>query len=140
MKFNTLHSVIWRHINENPIPLQSSKLPFDITLGSTDSFTVFDTGYNYSHAGIIIYLERNELSQLLGGFFVPMGIFKLLSMISFHMNPEAVSTSITRAWIYGAESALCSNMSDLLSDSLWSETLSAPSIYVHTLKDFTKSI
>ena len=53
-------------------------------------FGVHDSGYNYSHAGMRLHFSRNKLGLLLGGFFIPMSIFSVLSLISFFVNPEVV--------------------------------------------------
>ena len=47
-------------------------------------------GYDYSYAGLTIHLKRNKLGLLIGSFYVPTGIFAMLSMISFAINPEMV--------------------------------------------------
>ena len=57
---------------------------------STQPFTIFDAGYNYSHAGLRLYFVRYKIGGLMSGFFGPTGLFALLSMISFGINPEVV--------------------------------------------------
>ena len=76
------------------IQVEQSRLPFDITLESQETFTVFEAGYNYSYAGMRIHLKRNSLGLLIGGFYGPTAVFTLLSLISFTINPDVVSFNI----------------------------------------------
>ena len=43
-----------------------------------------------SSAGIMIHLKRDEISLLIGSFYVPTGIFAVLAMTSYVINPDAV--------------------------------------------------
>ena len=70
--------------------MDGSRLPFDIELKSMNTFGVFDAGYNYSYAGMVVHFSRNSLGLLLGGFYGPTTVFKVLSLISFNINPEVV--------------------------------------------------
>ena len=70
--------------------MEGSRLPFDIELKSMNTFGVFDAGYNYSYAGMAVHFSRNGLGLLLGGFYGPTTVFKVLSLISFNINPEVV--------------------------------------------------
>ena len=44
-----------------------------------------------SSAGIRIHLKRDRLGLLLGSFYIPTGIFAVLAMASYVINPDAVS-------------------------------------------------
>ena len=43
-----------------------------------------------SSAGVMIHLKRDGLGLLLGSFYVPTGIFAILAMTSYVINPDAV--------------------------------------------------
>ena len=71
--------------------LGESRLPFDIELNSMRPFGILDAGYNYSYAGMTVSFTRNGIGHLVGGFYGPTTVFKVLSLISFNINPEVVS-------------------------------------------------
>ena len=52
--------------------------------------TVYD--YAYSHSGVLIKLKRNSIGQLITGYYYPTTAFAFLSMISYLINPEKVSS------------------------------------------------
>ena len=62
------------------------KIPFRIliTIGEDDVYN--DTGV------IFLSLERNELDLLIGAFYIPTGAFAVLSLVSYLISPELVST------------------------------------------------
>ncbi len=60
-------------------------------LSSKKEFVKPEIGYYYTYTRIVINIKRQKLDQLMGGFFGPMTIFALLSMISFFIKPEVVS-------------------------------------------------
>ena len=43
-----------------------------------------------SSAGVMIHLKRDGLGLLLGSFYVPTGIFAVLAMTSYFINPDQV--------------------------------------------------
>ena len=71
--------------------VNQSLLPFKITLESLEPFEKDVDGYNFSHVGMRIHLQRNNLGLLLGGFYAPMGLFSALSLISYTIDPDIVS-------------------------------------------------
>ena len=75
---------------DKPLAVTSTRIPFDIKVESTQPFNVLDAGYEYSHAGFRLYFKRTKIGGLLSGFFGPTGLFALLSMISFGINPDVV--------------------------------------------------
>ena len=50
-------------------------------------------GYNYSRTGIKIHFKRNSLSLLKGKFYGPTAIFSLLSMLSYTIAIEKVTSN-----------------------------------------------
>ena len=65
-------------------------VPFDIRIESISPFNIPLDGFNYSHAGLKLYLERNSVSLLIGSFYGPTSIFSLLSMFSYCINVDSV--------------------------------------------------
>ena len=57
-----------------------------ISIGKDDVFN--DTGV------IFLTLERNELDLLIGAFYIPTGAFAVLSLVSYLISPELVSTLV----------------------------------------------
>ena len=48
-------------------------------------------GGKLSSAGIGIHLQRDRLGLLLGSFYMPTGVFAILALASYLINPDAVS-------------------------------------------------
>ena len=71
--------------------MDGTRLPFDVEMKSMETFGILDAGYNYSYAGMAVHFSRNGIGTLLGGFYAPTTVFKVLSLISFNINPEVVS-------------------------------------------------
>ena len=66
-------------------------LPYTFTMIDKKNYVVPVVDYYVQYTGVIIKLHRDKLNQLIGGFFGPMTIFALMSMISFFIKPEVVS-------------------------------------------------
>lgn len=75
---------------QEPIYFSNSRLPFDMQLSGIEPYSITSSGYNYSHAGMRVYFERNKLGLLIGGFYGPTAIFAALSLISYCISPEIV--------------------------------------------------
>ena len=73
--------------------LDSLPFPFDFELESMPNFER-KTAYNFkfSNTGILIKMKRKSLGQLVGGYYYPTTSFAFLSMISFLIKPDVVST------------------------------------------------
>lgn len=84
---------------QTDLNIKQSRLPFEIKVASLESFEKFENGYNYSSAGMKIYLTRNDLGLLLGSFYGPTAIFSILSLISFSINLDIVSL-LGRGFVY----------------------------------------
>ena len=69
-------------------------VPFDTRIESISPFNIPLDGFNYSHVGLKIYLERNSVSLLIGSFYGPTSIFSLLSMFSYCINVDSVIEKI----------------------------------------------
>ena len=73
------------------VQIPNFHLPYSFTMSSKKDYVKPEIGYYYSYTGIVINIKRQKLDQLIGGFYGPMTIFALLSMISFFIKPEVVS-------------------------------------------------
>ena len=60
----------------------------DHTFGDSD---IYGESWSVSVSSIRFSLQRNSLDLLIGGFYLPTGIFAILSMGSYIINPEMVS-------------------------------------------------
>ena len=76
---------------EEPLKIDQSLLPFDITLEPMKTILKYVDGFNYPYAGMRIYLVRHNMGLLAGGFYLPMFLFSTLSLISYLIKPEIVS-------------------------------------------------
>ena len=47
-----------------------------------------------SSAGVMIHLQRDGLALLMGSFYIPTGIFAVLAMTSYVINPDAVGYAL----------------------------------------------
>ena len=91
--FNTTRKIVFgdQHLtfdNKSSLILTSPKTSFKISAKINSASTTF--GGLYSSTGIRFNLERKSISLLLGSFYVPTGIFSILSMASFVINPDLV--------------------------------------------------
>ena len=77
---------------EGLLHMKQSRLPFDIALESLESFEYIQGGYKLSYAGMRIYLTRNDFGVLIGGYYGPTIIFSMLSLVSYSIKADMVST------------------------------------------------
>ena len=72
--------------------LHSSGISFDVKVSSIDPFNRDMRGHDISVTGIRFNLERKgeEVQRLLSSFFFPTGVFAILSLFSFSINPDIV--------------------------------------------------
>ncbi len=67
-----------------------TKLPFDITMQSLESFNQTIIDYSYPVCGMRLFFHRKSLGTLLGSFYGPTGVFALLSTVSYTIDPGMV--------------------------------------------------
>ena len=79
-------------LGDLPIVLNDFSLPFDFELQSLPAFEEIKNGRSYSYTGMKILIQRKQMGYLLAGYYYPTTAFALLSMISFLIHPECVST------------------------------------------------
>ena len=74
---------------EGSLHLNVPKIPFDIWVKINPKSSIIDG--TISTAGIKLKLQRDSIGLLMGSFYVPTGVFAVLSMASFVINPDVVS-------------------------------------------------
>ena len=95
LKFNTIRILYkmdetWKEVD--PIIIDNSPLPFEFQLNALATKEQ-DNGFNnVSKTGMCIFFKRKSFGLLLGGYYYPTTSFALLSMVSFVINPDVVST------------------------------------------------
>ena len=72
--------------------MRQSRLPFDITLESLEPFEYVQRGLTFSYAGMRIHFTRNDFGVLIGGYYGPTAIFSMLSLVSYSIKADIVST------------------------------------------------
>ena len=76
---------------EGFILMDGTNLPFDFSLESLESLPFEIRGYSYSSARIRLHLSRNNIGELIGGYYGTTSIFSLLSLVSYGINVDVVS-------------------------------------------------
>ena len=96
MTFNNTKNIRYRDQqlnfgNKGALIISTSKTPFEINITLNDAITKRFGNFLYSIAGIKLNLKRKSISLLYGSYYVPTGMFAILSMASFVINPDVVS-------------------------------------------------
>ena len=77
----------------DPIILDNLPFRFQFQLETMPNFTLkYKQTWPFSYTGIVLKMKRKSLGQLLIGYFYPTASFALLSMISFLIKPDMVSS------------------------------------------------
>ena len=87
-----IHGTKITRIGDVPIIVNDPSLPFDFELQSLSTSNKSYGNLPYSYTGMKITMKRKILGDLLVGYYYPTAAFALLSMISFLINPDVVST------------------------------------------------
>ena len=95
LKFNIIRILYkmdetWKEVD--PIIIDNSPLPFEFQLNPLATKEKDNSFYNVSKAGMCLSIKRKSFGLLLGGYYYPTTSFALLSMVSFVINPDVVST------------------------------------------------
>ena len=80
--------------NQNqPLLIKSPNIQFDVDIFPLESKAEYSDGQFKSIARVKFTLKRkqNALHKLVTGYFVPLGLFALLSLVSYLIKPEVVS-------------------------------------------------
>ena len=98
MRFNETRAVfgnISTKTGGDPIILDNLPIPFEIHLVSLPTFEVTNIDMDtFSYTGIVLKMTRKS-PGVLSGYFYPTAAFALLSMISFLIKPDIVSSFFT---------------------------------------------
>ena len=96
MRFNTT-MVVFGNLSTksggDPIILDNLPFPFEfqlVVLPTFESTNVYNISFSYT--GVVLKMRRKSTGQLLIGYFYPTASFALLSMISFLIKPDMVSS------------------------------------------------
>ena len=94
MRFNETRAVfgnISTKTGGDPIILDNLPFPFKFEIRALPTFTMYNF---YSYTGIVLKMTRKS-PGVLSGYFYPTTAFALLSMISFLIKPDIVSSFFT---------------------------------------------
>ena len=82
------------NVGGDPIILDNLPFPFEFHLVVLPTFEITSIygGLTYSYTGVVLKMRRKSPGQLLCGYFYPTTAFALLSMISFLIRPDIVSS------------------------------------------------
>ena len=78
--------------DEGLLHMEQSHLPFDIVLESLEPFEYAEGKYLFSYVGMRLHLTRNDFGVLIGGYYGPTAIFSMLSLVSYSIKADIVST------------------------------------------------
>ena len=81
-------NVIESSQNKSKLKITNTTTPYIFSVEINPNQTVFKS---VSAAGIKIYIQRDSIGLLLGSFYVPTGIFAILSIASYVIHPDVVS-------------------------------------------------
>jgi hypothetical protein len=73
---------------DDPIVIDNLPFPFEFQIVALPTFEL----HTNSYTGVVLKMTRKSPRQLLSGYFYPMGAFAYLSMISFLIKPDMVSS------------------------------------------------
>ena len=79
---------------EGSINVKDLTFPFDMKIESQPAFIRVNKliGRNHSYTGMCFKMRRNSYGQLFGGFYIPTLSFAVLSLVSYLIQPDIVST------------------------------------------------
>jgi len=96
MRFNITQGVFGNmstKIGVEPIIIDNLPFPFEFRLVVLPTFEITSIyKISYSYTGIVLKMRRKSPGQLLCGYFYPTAAFALLSMLSFLIKPDTVSS------------------------------------------------
>ena len=81
-------------VDDSPIEIKNLPLPFEITISSIHTNEQYDNYKKemYNHTGMRLRMKRKYPLLLFCSFYYPTAAFALLSIISFLIKPDMVST------------------------------------------------
>ena len=78
------------NLTETPLSIETYRLPYAITVESIPTGITLNEKWSYINSGIVFNIRRNDIGQLIGGFFGPTAIFTFISLVSFLIDPDVV--------------------------------------------------
>ena len=80
---------------EGDEPIIFDHLPFQFEIKSLPNSTTTPDpwGFTNSRTGILFTMKRNDFGKLLASYYYPMASFAGLSLVSFLINPDVVSSN-----------------------------------------------
>ena len=81
---------------EGSINIKNLTFPFDLKIESQHAFMRVNKldDKTHSYTGMCFTMRRNSYGQLFGGFYFPTLSFAVLSLVSYLIKPDIVSTYI----------------------------------------------
>ena len=79
---------------DSPIIPENLPFPYEIQIEAMETFMKIDrkTKMKYSKTGMCLNLKRSNRGHLDSGYYYPTAAFAFLSMISYLINPDIVSS------------------------------------------------
>ena len=77
-------------VDDEPLSIPSQRLPYTLFVESLETSTTFSMIYTRAATGVRFHFSRNTIGLLLGGYYIPTGVFAFLSLVSFIIKPEVV--------------------------------------------------
>ena len=74
------------------VKIPNQHLPYKFSIWAKESFPWYNYDYFSPFSGIIILAQRDALGTLIFEFYLPTGVFAVLALISFLINPDVVGT------------------------------------------------
>ena len=79
--------------NEGLISVRNLPFPFELMIESKPAFVKRNKYESNYYTGMCFKMKRNSYGQLIGGFYYPTLSFAVLSLVSYLIKPDIVSTS-----------------------------------------------
>ena len=76
--------------NKGSLKISAKATPFAINITINEATAINSPGGMSSIAGIKLNMKRKSIDLLFGSYYVPTGMFAVLSMSSFVINPDVV--------------------------------------------------
>ena len=80
--------------NDDLITIKNLPFPYEVKIESKPAFQKVGKlqGRGYSYTGMCLTMKRNSYGQLIGGFYYSTLSFAVLSLVSYLIKPDIVST------------------------------------------------
>ena len=75
----------------NKLRIDNHGLNFDVSVESLPTNEILIHGYAYSTAGLMFKFQRNKLWTIITGYYLPTGLYSMLSGLSFTIQREQLA-------------------------------------------------